>query len=302
MNKFSLSLSLLQELPLLSVLKDIDPNVNWGTRIDNGEVRVFGKIVGKKYLLKKRDLLQWSACAKEPEVRKDFSVIYQDDFIVAINKQAPLPVHPCGAYLKNTLTTLLKEGGYNLYGVNRIDKETSGLIFFVRDPKYGKALAASLAEGVKFYWVLVHGRTNDFFKCDLPLGKKYNSFVEKKMGYNHKGKEAKTLFQKVHYFSQSDCSLLLARPLTGRTHQIRAHLRELGHAVFGDKIYGKDEKHFLLYLKEGNSEEVVKKCDGLTRQFLHAGYVRFMHPWHKKEIVITCPMSDDLKDYLKKLN
>lgn len=301
MNNFFFCVSSLQQLPLLSALKDIDAKANWETRIDNGEVRVFGKIVGKKYLLKKKDLLQWSTCTKEPEVQRDFSILYQDDFMVALNKPAPLPVHPCGAYLKNTLTTLLKDNGYNFYSVNRIDKETSGLIFFVREAQYAKLLADALAEGIKFYWVLVHGKTEDFFCCDFPLGKKYHSSVQKKVGRNHMGKQAKTLFQKVHYWKNPNCSLLLARPLTGRTHQIRAHLSELGYAVFGDKIYGEDEKRFLLYLEEGNSQRVIDKCDGLARQFLHAGFVRFMHPWQKKKVVITCSLADDLKSYLKKM-
>lgn len=295
---------------LLRFLYSLDDKQDWEKCLLRGEIRVFGKIVGVKYQLKKYDELQWSAPLVEPSVRCDYSVVYSDSFMVVVDKPAPLPVHPCGSYLKNTLTFLLKSAGYRLFSVNRIDKETSGLVLFAREPHYVEILAKALAEGTKLYSVLVHGQSKERFYCDFPLAKKKDSLVHKRMGRyfqgesagaKNKGKPSKTFFQRVFYWDKANLSLLIARPLTGRTHQIRTHLVEMGYSVVGDKIYGKNEENFLLYLAEGNSERVIKNCDGLARQFLHAGFMSFFHPWLDKKMSFSSELPAELKDYLKRV-
>ena len=291
--------SLIQE-PILKTLYRVDKNVDWRLAVYRTEVRVFGKIVSERYVLKKKDLVSYSKdfYGKEPEVNRDYQILFEDKKILALSKPANLPMHPCGAYKFHTLTKILEADGHQLKSVHRIDKETSGVLIFVRQSHDAKWMANAIENGLKHYSALVHGKTPAKFMCNISLGKDKDSLIGKKMGRDDDGKTALTYFEREEYFSRSNMTLLNVQPKTGRTHQIRAHLSIMGYPVVGDKIYGKDESYFIKYLEEGNSSELELLTDGISRQFLHCNEVNILHPWTGERLSIKSPLPQELEAYL----
>ena len=146
-------------------------NANWLKIIDEGRFKVNGNFIGKNYLLKKNSKLHFysQSPAPEPEVNKHFTTLYEDEYLLVINKPAPLPVHPCGSYFHNTLTRMLKEKKLNLFTLNRLDSETSGIIFLAKKKPMMNDLTKAFLRSSKYYLTLVHGIFPSFLKVDLPL-------------------------------------------------------------------------------------------------------------------------------------
>ena len=299
----TISLCIIQKQPLLSFLNHYSNKKDWNQEIKDGKIKVFNYLVNEKYFLKKGDMLTYNSQPfKEPIANKNFTIIYEDEFIVIINKPANLVVHPSGAYNKNTLTGIFNERKLLWHTVNRLDKETSGLMIIAKKKEYIFSLSTVLKNSCKIYWVLVYNKNNqDLFpnrlNVSMKLGKKENSLIHKKQGENIlQGKDSVTFFKR--YKSNKKYSLLAAFPKTGRTHQIRAHLKEKGFSVVGDKIYGKNEKYFLEFLEKGNSKDLLKALE-INRQFLHASKITFFHPFKKKVMFVKAPLPIELLKFLQ---
>ena len=281
----------------------VHPNANWLKIINEGRFKVNGNFIGKNYLLKKNSQLHYYSqdLAPEPKVNKHFTTLYEDECLLVINKPAPLPVHPCGSYFHNTLTRMLKEKKLNLFTLNRLDSETSGIIFLAKKKAMMNDLTQVFLRSSKYYLTLVHGIFPSFLKVDLPLAKLNarlsHSLVHKKRGFDPNGKKSLTIFKKIT--TRCDKSLLIAHPLTGRTHQIRAHLLAKKFSIVGDKIYGKDEKYFLDFLQEGMTEKLLQNLE-MERHFLHSYKNVFYHPILKKKITIIAKLPQDLKKAMEK--
>ncbi|PKN71065.1 MAG: RluA family pseudouridine synthase [Deltaproteobacteria bacterium HGW-Deltaproteobacteria-12] len=241
--------------------------------------------------LKGGEMLAWNGSRIiEPEVDDRITILYEDEWFVAVNKTGNLPVHPAGRYFNNTLVALLEERyRRKVYPLHRIDRETSGIILLALDGKSTASLAVALAQGSKEYLALVHG----IFPAgelivDLPLGRDKNSAISKKRKAWPGGSEtALTRFVKI--VNAGDMSLVRCFPATGRLHQIRAHLLAAGYPIVGDKLYGRDESAFLNFIRHGLTAELSERLI-LPRQALHAARLVFLHPRSKKEIIIRAPL------------
>lgn len=245
----------------------------------------------------------------EPDFNIPLNVIYEDKDIIVLNKQAGISVHPSINEPNKTLVNALiakypeiKNVGDSSTNseqenlrpgiIHRLDKDTSGLLVVVKNQKTFEFLKKQWQEGkvVKKYLALVWGHLkNEKGEIKSELVRSIKDFrkrmvvrPEKQKDKQIKGKLAITEYKVVKKFR--DFSLVEVSPKTGRTHQIRVHFASLGHPVIGDKIYGKSKK----------------KPEGLTRQFLHAYYLKFSLP--AGPLAFEADLPDNLKQVLAKLD
>jgi len=242
----------------------------------------------------------------EPPVEKRFSILYEDELLLVVNKPADLPCHPAGRYFHHTLWALLKAQMAipSLSFVNRIDRETSGIVLLAKAPHAAMCCQEQIKkrQAYKRYVAFVEG--------EFPPGKMEaqgflvpdpQSAVRKKVRFHpadspgsipESRKTCKTLFFKTGSFK--GISRVDALPETGRSHQIRATLQGLGYPVVGDKLYGVDESFFLRFV-EGRLDEQDLRRLRLPRQALHSAELHFSHPETGRILKFSAPLPADLE-------
>jgi 23S rRNA pseudouridine1911/1915/1917 synthase len=208
-------------------------------------------------------------------------ILFEDDTLLVLNKPAGLVVHPGAGNREGTMANALLHhcpgiavaGGTERPGiVHRLDKETSGCIVAVKTEAAHLALSTQFASRAveKTYLALVDGVLRmPHGKIEAPIGR--HPVHRQKMAIVERGRESLTRYRL--RASQEGKSLVECHPLTGRTHQIRVHLKHLGHPVTGDPVYGRRGTH--------------------TRHFLHAWKISFIHPSTKKRLSFTAPPGTD---------
>lgn len=241
----------------------------------------------------------------EPSVDKEFSVLFEDDQILVLNKPGNLPCHPSGCYHENTLLYQIKErlGLTHLHLINRLDRETSGVILAAKT----EAAARNLSDQFlyrrvkKTYSVVVEGCFPDELDAAGWLIRDENSPVRKKRCFVKGALDCKpceaaewawSCFEKVQ--SYSELSLVAVQPQTGRLHQIRATLCSLGFPVVGDKIYGVDDHLFIQFINDQISDLDQIRLR-MNRQALHASALEVRHPVTGGAVVFTAPLPDDMR-------
>jgi len=211
----------------------------WLDRIDRGWILDNGRPVSYADILKEnRELHHYSPKVKEPAVASDVHVLEETSGWLAVYKPAPLPMHPGGRYNKNTLLYILKEMGYeNLKMVHRLDAVTSGVVLLSKHKDSAKELRAAFeAGGVrKVYHAVVAGEVTNEFTVDAPIRRKRGFVFECGNGLAG-AKPATTKFYPEEVANGK--TVVRCEPVTGRTHQIRLHLKHAGFPIFDDPIYG----------------------------------------------------------------
>ncbi|MFI4985237.1 MAG: RluA family pseudouridine synthase [Solirubrobacterales bacterium] len=215
----------------------------------------------------------------------EFTIAYEDEHLLVVDKGAGLVVHPARGHREATLSQLLAGsaagGDPERAGiVHRLDRDTSGLLLVSRSEEVHRLLQAALAERriEREYLALVQGRPPARSgTIEAPIGRDPRVRTRMAVGGAH-AREARTHF--VLERALPDTSLLRVRLDTGRTHQIRVHLRAIGHPVCGDPEYG------------------TPGALGLKRQFLHATRVAFDHPLTGERIEVISPLPADLQSAL----
>ncbi len=219
-------------------------------------------------------------------------VVYEDRDLLVVNKAAGMVVHPAAGHHDDTLVNALltrypdmqKDGADQRPGIiHRLDKDTSGLIIIAKNAATQAALMEQMKhhEIVKRYLALVEGVVAlDQGSIDAPIGR--NPRHRQQMAITAKGsREARTHFRILERFTRH--TLLLLELETGRTHQIRVHLKAIGHPVAGDPIYGS---------RSGTRGLTLK------RQFLHAYQIKFIHPITGATLELEAALPDDLQAVL----
>lgn len=273
----------------------------WQQEILAGKVSLDGSIVSDLLTpLQGGEMLTWDGSGIiEPKIDEKITILYEDEWFIAVNKTGNLPVHPSGRYFNHTLTAMLEDRyGRKVYPVHRIDRETSGVILLAFDGKSAGELSEALVKGSKEYLALVHGNfPHEALIVDLPLGRDAGSAVNKKRKAWPCGtQKALTRFQKI--LTAGDISLVRCFPETGRLHQIRAHLLAAGYPIVGDKLYGRDETAFLTFVRNGWTAELEKRLL-LPRCALHAARLVFLHPQTHDKIVIRAPLPKMFADFIR---
>jgi 23S rRNA pseudouridine1911/1915/1917 synthase len=220
------------------------------------------------------------------------SVVYEDDSLLVVDKQAGMVVHPAPGNWSGTLVNALLgrtgEGALPTEGdperagmVHRLDKETSGLLVVAKTDRAHRLLSAAIAARrvVRRYAVMIWGHlSSDSLTIDKPIARDPRD--RKRMAIVNKGRPAKTDLIRLARFDAGD--LLRAHLHSGRTHQIRVHLASIGHPVMGDDVYG-----------GGGGRRVA----GLPpkRHFLHAAWLAFNHPVTGTPLDFRSPLPVDLR-------
>jgi 23S rRNA pseudouridine1911/1915/1917 synthase len=214
-----------------------------------------------------------------------FTIAFQDEHLIVVEKGPGLVVHPARGHREDTLSQLLAPllagGEPERAGiVHRLDRDTSGLLVVARSEEVHRRLQAALAERKieREYLALVEGRPPARTgTIEAPIGR--DPRVRTRMAVGGAGaREARTHFTLER--ALRDTSLLRLRLDTGRTHQIRVHLQAIGHPVAGDPEYGTAGRL------------------GLERQFLHATRLAFVHPITGESVDVDSPLPTDLQDAL----
>jgi RluA family pseudouridine synthase len=277
---------------------------SWQKEIIAGKLKLNGSVIlnVKKHVWS-GDMVEYIAGEIiEPEVDSEFVVIYENENYLAVNKTGNLPVHPSGIFFRNTLVMLLEDQrGEKFYPVHRLDRETSGAILLGKNSAAASEVQKNFSKVGKEYLAIVRGILKDEkFTIDTPIGSARNSLINKKREAYEKGSEsALTEFELI---SSSDLySLVKASPVTGRTHQIRVHLKYAGYPIIGDKMYGDDETIYLDYVQSGDSDKLSERA-GFNRCALHSRSFAFYDPFAKQEIKITAELPSDMKLFIENNN
>lgn len=216
-----------------------------------------------------------------------YVIRWQDEHLLVVDKAAGVVVHPAAGNRENTLSQLLApltddEQGERPGIVHRLDRGTSGLMVVGRTAAARRVLQEMIArrDVRREYLALVEGRPpSRTGTIDAPIGRDVRVRTRMAIG-GSAPREARTHFEVERELPAT--SLLRLRLESGRTHQIRVHLRAIGHPVVGDPDYG------------------TAGMLGLDRQFLHSARLAFAHPLEQEDIDVTAPLPDDLRAALER--
>jgi 23S rRNA pseudouridine1911/1915/1917 synthase len=263
--------------------------------IDSGLVSVNSE-KQKKYhrIIRTGDDISYDIMVKEKEIIKPYEtrldIIYHGDSMIAVNKPAGMLTHPTKFCEENTLVNALKAAypENTIHAVNRLDRFTSGIVLAALDAKMAAELSGLILKKkvYKEYVCLVHGKINRAGIVDLNLSSGGNGAKTREVVFSG-GKQANTTYEPVEIYN---CVTFLRIVIkTGRTHQIRAHMKYINHPVVGDPVYGNREMDLKVFGAENAPE----------RQLLHARLMEFVLPLDNKKYSFTAPLPEDIKLALK---
>ncbi len=208
-------------------------------------------------------------------------ILYEDEGLLVVNKPPNMPVHPSINHYEDTLSNTVK-WYFDSIGlkrkirpVNRLDKDTSGIVIFAKNEYVQESLVHQMKDGTfeKEYYAIVNEIIEEKnFTVIANIARTGDSIIERCVDEN--GDYAETEFELVNTFS--DYSLLKCKLKTGRTHQIRVHTKHIGHPILSDTLYG-------------------DASDLISRQALHAYSVKFVNPVTNRIVNITCPIPKDME-------
>ena len=245
----------------------------------------------------------------EPPCPRHFGILVSDPRLYVIDKPAGLPVHASAKFYFNTLTRVLGErfpDEPELQICHRLDRETSGCLVVARDRAAAAAIKlafATRARVTKQYLAIVHGQPpwDDEHTIDLPLRVAVPGDPTKlphvRMLAGPGGLEAITRVRVERRQHAANYALVRCTLLTGRQHQIRAHLAAAGFPIVGDKLYAHGDDAFLRFCNEGLGPELAALFR-LPRHALHAAHVRFPHPGGAA-VTADAPLPDELAQLLR---
>ena len=216
----------------------------------------------------------------------NLDILYEDNFLLIVNKPSDMPIHPSLNHYYDSLSNAIKnyylKNSYNfkIRPINRLDKDTSGIVLFAKYPFIQEQLSMQMKDNtfIKKYLAFVSGIFDpESGIIKLPIVRKDNSIIERTIDINNKDAKAQasTIYKTIEYYENNNYSLVEFQLLSGRTHQIRVHSSYLGHPLIGDTLYG-------------------KASNLISRQALHCYYIEFIHPITKKRIIINSKLPIDM--------
>ncbi len=286
------------------------PEDAWRERVADGRVRIDGAPARADHPLATGELIEYLGWdLPEPPVPEGFGVVYRDGHLWVVDKPAGLPCHPGGRYFLHTLTERLRRAVPPPAApllVNRIDRETSGLVLVALSRGAAARLQRQFVRRQvgKRYVVLVEGRFPAACEADGWIVPDTASPVRKRRRFlpaaaagappapGAGAKRAVTRFRL--RCARGEVSEVEAEPLTGRLHQVRATLEALGHPVVGDKLYGRDPGIYLRFC-DGALTAADRRLLRMDRQALHAAWLRIRHPAAGAWMEFTAPLPADLR-------
>jgi 23S rRNA pseudouridine1911/1915/1917 synthase len=247
------------------------------------------------------DMPEWL----EPPADLRYGIVHEDPWLLGIDKSGNLPVHRSGKSFKSNLIYQLRyvhEPAFpDAQIVNRLDRETSGVVLVAKEAATCARLHADFRERRvgKEYYAIVHGAPSPSAGTfDAPIGRAVNSAVTYRFCINgHAAKEAITRYECVRTIGRG-FALLKLYPKTGRTHQIRVHCAAAGHGIVGDKLYGLSDEEFLRWRADPG---LFVGRFLFHRQALHCAAMTFNHPSDKTECRIRAAMPEEMATLIARL-
>lgn len=238
---------------------------------------------------------------RAPQILREIETVFEDDWIVVINKPANLLVLPdrFDQSIAN-LYHLLRNRYGDIFVAHRIDRETSGLIVFAKKEESHRGLTQQFESRTvqKTYQAICRGESSDgTWTIGFQLGPSRNSKGKMRIDQQH-GKEARTDFKVLEQFD--GYSHVEASPKTGRTHQIRVHLSAISLPILGDPLYGGGDRFYLSQIKP-KYKLVGEENPLLNRTALHASKIVFLHPFSGQLINLETDLPKDMNIVLKYL-
>lgn len=243
-----------------------------------------------RYMLQPGEILtvhvqETEVSEKIPPVEMNLDIVYEDEDILVVNKPADMPIHPSLNNYYNSLGNGLawyfasQNKPFVFRCVNRLDRDTSGLTIIAKHMLSAGILATMVADHTihREYRAIVRGQvTPTSGTIDAPIARAGESIIERKVDFVH-GDPAVTHYETIAY--KNGHSLLSIHLETGRTHQIRVHMKHIGFPLIGDYLYNPDMEH-------------------MTRQALHSYRLQFTHPITGEAMDFTAPLPEDMQNVL----
>ena len=232
-------------------------------------------------------IIETASSEKIPPVKLPLDIIYEDEDLMVINKPAGMPIHPSMNNYENSLGNALayyfamQNKPFIFRCINRLDKDTSGLTIIAKHMVSAGMLSAMVADKknggiMREYLAIVKGTpTPSQSTINAPIARKEGSILEREV--NETGETAITHYTTLK--SNNGHSLVSLVLETGRTHQIRVHMKHLGYPLIGDHLYNPDMEH-------------------INRQALHSHKLKFIHPITKESMEFTAPLPEDMAKIL----
>lgn len=216
-------------------------------------------------------------------VNQPLSIVYEDEDILVVNKAAGVPIHPSQGHHDHTLANAAawyfheKGQPFTFRVINRLDRDTTGLLVLARHMLSACILSQQMVKRRirREYMAIVLGHAPDTGLIDCPIARAEGSTIERTVDYD-RGETAVTHYRTLQYNEKKDLSLVSLRLETGRTHQIRVHMRSIGHPLPGDFLYCPDYRY-------------------IHRQPLHSCHLDFDHPLTGEHLEFTAELPEDMR-------
>jgi 23S rRNA pseudouridine1911/1915/1917 synthase len=271
--------------PLLSHLASRYPHSSrqaWQQKLNNGEVTLDGATATGSELVAAGQTLVWNRPPWiEPYCPQDFEVLFEDPYLLAVNKPSGLPTLPGGGFMENTLLRLVQKRIPGASPVHRLGRGTSGIVLFARTTQAASHLFANwnTPQVQKVYRALSQNvARHDTYEILAPIGRVPHPRIGSVWAASSDGKPSKSLAKVI---SRGVSTTTFEVSLhSGRPHQIRIHLAFIGHPLAGDPLYGSG----------GQPLQNLPGLPGDGGYFLHAQYLKFPHPISGKQISLEAAL------------
>ncbi|KEQ18560.1 tRNA pseudouridine(65) synthase TruC [Endozoicomonas numazuensis] len=237
------------------------------------------------------------------ETSEKLEIIYQDQWLVAVNKPSGLLVHRSMIDRNETrfaLQIVRNQVGQHVYPLHRLDKPTSGVLLFALSPDIARLAGKQFEEGAvkKTYLAVVRGYAPESGEIDHPLKEELDKMTDRKARQNKPAQEAITTFERlatvelplaIERYPSSRYSLVRVWPKTGRKHQIRRHMKHIAHPIIGDAKHGKGvhNRYFAEHFSAG-------------RLLLACTEMELIHPVSNERLVLSAPLDDVFSDLMSR--
>jgi len=233
----------------------------------------------------------------------ELELLYQDKYLVAINKPSGLLVHKSMIdrhEIYFAMKMLRDQIGQWVYPIHRLDKPTSGILLFALDSQTAKLMSEQFKAHTiqKTYIAIVRGYTSESGEIKHALSEKLDKISDKKAKQDKEAQDAVTAFKRVATveldiavgrYDKTRYSLLELKPQTGRKHQLRRHMKHISHHMLGDTKYGR-----------GEHNKMIRKEFDCNRLLLHAISLEVIQPYTNESLIIKAPLDEIFKSILNK--